>query len=191
MNKTSFSGIILGLLISGSTAFAEVTKNAAQGTSVEDIPLDNVLSQGTIYQGGMLRAVISLFIVIGLIYLTAWAYKRLNIFNADNLAKPGKKVNANKFNLISTQALGANKNLHVVEINGKYLVIGSTQNNISLIKEFDKNLVENLSDISLVTDNKKPSAPVEENPAEKLSQETKNLIEDPQLDELLQKYKEL
>lgn len=107
-----------------------------------DTPLENVLSQGVIYEGGILRAILSLLIVIGLIYLTAWAYKRLNIFNTSKLVKTQQQTGMNKFKVISSQSLGANKNLHVVEINGKYLVLGSTQNNISLIKEFDKILIE-------------------------------------------------
>lgn len=111
----------------------------AKELSDTDMPLENILSHGTLNESGIIRAFLSLVIVIALIYITAWFYRKLGAFNKTKLNNE-TELDLNKFKLISTQPLGANKNLHVVEINGKYLVIGSTPNSINLIKEFDKNV---------------------------------------------------
>lgn len=140
-------------------------------------PLDNILSSGTIYYSGIIRAFLSLIVVIGLIYLTAWIYKKLNNFNTQKLIKSDKELNLNKFKLLSTQSLGSNKNLHVVEINGKYLVIGSTANNINLIKEFDKSIIDNAGS----------SAPLEKMLE---SQSNEDIPADEQLNDILEKYKD-
>lgn len=115
---------------------------SAEPDYINDTPLESMLSQGTIHQGGILRSVISLLIVIGMIYLTAWLYKKLNKFNSQKFTKDATQSLINKFNIVSSQTMGANKNLYVVEINGKYLVLGVTQSNINLLKEFDKAEVE-------------------------------------------------
>lgn len=128
--------LLMGLCF---TAFTEL----AYGFNADfDRPIKEIFRHGVLYESGILRSVISLGIVIALIYLTAFLYKRLNKFNA-KLAGDKNNAQLNKFKIISSQSLGANKNLHVVEINGKYLVLGSTANNITLIKEFDKNKIEN------------------------------------------------
>lgn len=128
--------LLMGLYF---TSFTEL----AYGLNADfDRPIKELLRHGVLYESSVLRSIISLIIVIGLIYLTAFFYKRLNKFNA-KLAGDKNKAQLNKFKIISSQSLGANKNLHVVEINGKYLVLGSTANNITLIKEFDKNKIEN------------------------------------------------
>lgn len=135
----------LGLVLLGfyiSFAF-ELKSLASEPDYINDAPLESLLSQGTIHEGGILRSIISLAIVIGLIYVTAWLYKKLNCFNAQKFTKEVEGADINKFKVLASQSLGANKNLHVVEINGKYLVLGSTQNNISLLKEFDKSLFDN------------------------------------------------
>ena len=138
--------VLLSLYISAMSVSAQ----AAEPDFVSDMPLESLLSQGTVHEGGFVRALISLLIVIALIYFTAWVYKKLNLFNNSKLVKDSSKLGMNKFKVISSQSLGANRNLHVVEINGKYLVLGSTQNNISLIKEFDKNLIESKNAGSIV-----------------------------------------
>lgn len=109
---------------------------------VNDAPLESLLSNGTIHQGGVLRSIISLLIVVGLIYLTAWFYKKLNKFNTQSFSKDTQETLINKFKIHSSQTLGANRNLYIVEINGKYLVLGVTQSNINLLKEFDKNDID-------------------------------------------------
>ncbi len=137
MNKLGL--VVLSLYCFLNSKFAVAAVSAQSEITQQDVALENILSHGTINEGGVLRAAISLLIVILLIYMTAWIYKKLNVFNFSKFTANDKQLDINKFKLISTQSLGANKNLHVVEINGKYLVIGSTPNSINLIKEFDKN----------------------------------------------------
>ncbi len=115
---------------------------AADSDYINDAPLESLLSHGTVHEGGILRSVVSLAIVIGLIYLTAWIYKNLNKFNTQKFSQNTNEAELNKFKLVSTQSLGTNKSLNVVEINNKYLVLGVTQSNISLLREFDKSELE-------------------------------------------------
>ena len=111
---------------------------AAEPDYINDSPLESMLSHGTIHEGGIIRSLVSLAIVIGLIYLTAWIYKNLNKFNTQKFSQKTTESEINKFKLVSAQSLGANKSLNVVEINNKYLVLGVTQHNINLLTEFDK-----------------------------------------------------
>ena len=168
---------ILGsLLFATSPVFASVSDLFPQS-------MTDMMSDGVIYHGGIIRAVVSLFIVIGLIYLTAWAYKKLNVLNEKTLVEKTKKLDLNKFNVISTQTLGPNKNLHVVEINGKYLVIGSTPNNITLIKEFEKAQAQEIEKIS-------PKQPQQQ--PEEIKQPSKpKSPADKQMQDILDKYKNL
>jgi len=139
--------VLTGLYLSVSAVSAEVVSGMNQEA---DMPLDSLLSHGTLNEAGIIRPLISLAIVIGLIYLTAFIYKRLSRFNATKFSKENKP-DLNKFKLVSSQPLGANKTLHVVEINGKYLVLGSTANSINLIKEFDKAAVDNPTSLTSKT----------------------------------------
>ena len=73
-----------------------------------------------------------LLMVICLVYLTAYVYQKLI-----GVKLPNVKDNPNKINILSSISLGQNKNLHVVEVNDKKILIGSTQNNITYLKELD------------------------------------------------------
>ena len=126
-------------LLAGTASFA------SEPDYINDAPLESILSHGTIHEGGIFRSVISLAVVIGLIYFTAWLYKKLNKFNSQKFTKEDKTSNINKFNVLSSQALGQNKALYVVEINNQYLILGATQSNINLLKEFSKSDIEKLN----------------------------------------------
>ncbi len=81
---------------------------------------------------------LSLFLVILMIYGTFWAYKKLNLYNLKNFSDKNEKViNLTQVKHISCLPLGQNRSINVVEINNKYLVLGVTSENITLIKEFD------------------------------------------------------
>ena len=75
---------------------------------------------------------LGLFLVIGLVYLTAFVYqKMLKIkFTDSNTKTQAPKV-------VATTPLGQNKNLHVVKINEEYILVGATQNSITYIKDLD------------------------------------------------------
>lgn len=84
----------------------------------------------------VVRPVLSLLIVIGLIFLFAMLYNKLRGINPNSLLS-GKLqgMDINKFKVLATSALGQGKLIHLVEINGKQLVVGSTNNSINLLTE--------------------------------------------------------
>lgn len=87
----------------------------------------------------LLRLMIALGVVLALIYATSFLYMKLTKYNKKHFTdKDGVEFDLNEFKIVSSMSMGQNKNLYVVEINNKYLVLGATQSNISLIKEFDK-----------------------------------------------------
>lgn len=96
----------------------------------------------------ILSVLISLVIVIALIYITGIIYTKLNVVGAQSVKKQFKNNNLDRIVVLSTTPLGQNKNLHIVEINDKKLLIGATPNSINMIKE--------LSDDDLLFD--KPSS---------------------------------
>ena len=91
---------------------------------------------------GISHIILSTLIMVVLIYVMAIAYHKLSAFNNKKFSSADDKLlNMNKFKLVNSMTLGANKSLHVVEINNKFLVVGSTPTSISLLKEFDKSLL--------------------------------------------------
>ena len=88
----------------------------------------------------ILQAFISLALVIGLIYLSAYVNKKLtNVASKKINNTKNDIIDKNKLNIISSLPLGSNKSLCVVEINGKTLLLGVCEQSISLIKELNLN----------------------------------------------------
>lgn len=85
-----------------------------------------------------IHALFSLIIVIGLIYLTGFIYQKLVKFNAKFVKKEGDKENPLEIKVVNCIGLGQNKYLHTIEHNNKYLLIASTPQNITLLKEYSK-----------------------------------------------------
>lgn len=83
-----------------------------------------------------------LIVVIFLIYLTAFFYQKLislgTKLNKKNLNLP----DVNKIKIESSTPLGQGRNLHIIQVNGKTLLLGETANQINLVCEFDKNEVK-------------------------------------------------
>jgi flagellar biogenesis protein FliO len=93
------------------------------------------------------KAFSSLFVVILLIFAFAWVYARLKGINpAAILTGNFAERELNKLNVVSTSTLGQGKDIHLVEINGKQLVIGSTNNNINLLTEISSEEIEKLKE---------------------------------------------
>ena len=94
-----------------------------------------------------LRTVSSLFVVLLLILGFAWVYARVKGINPTAILT-GKfsEKDLNRFNVLSTSTLGQGKDIHLVEINGKQLVIGSTTNNINLLTEIPPEEIEKLKE---------------------------------------------
>ena len=77
----------------------------------------------------------SLLFVILLIYATGIIYAKLNKLGLNTLKKQIGDSNKTQVSVVSTTALGGNKTLHVVELDGKRMLIGASANSIHLIKD--------------------------------------------------------
>ena len=84
------------------------------------------------YEPNYFSMLLGLVFVILLIYLTGIIYQKLTkIKLTDDTPKK------NKIEIISTVSIGQGKNLHIINAGGKNILIGSTQNSISYIKDID------------------------------------------------------
>ena len=102
----------------------------------------------------------SLIVVIAMIFGVAWLYNKLrNVDPSSLLAGKFTENPSNKFHILSTATLGQGKNIHLVEINGKQLVIGSTMNNISLLTELKDAAEQNATTMQSTED----SEPIDQN----------------------------
>jgi len=88
---------------------------------------------------------ISLAIVLLLMFILAWLYSKARGMspNSSFFEKFGDS-GINKFKILATSVLGQGKVIQLVEINGKQLVIGSTNNNVNLLTEITPKEMENL-----------------------------------------------
>lgn len=100
----------------------------AQATSEE---IKEVLSKNT-YEPNYFSMILGLFLVVAMIYVTGFLYQKLTKINM----KP-KDAHLNKAQIISTTSLGQGRNLHVIKIGQSTCLIGSTQNNITYIKDIE------------------------------------------------------
>ena len=108
-----------------------------------------------------LKTFSSLSIVLLLIFVFAWVYARVKGINPTAILT-GKfsEKNMNRFNVLSTSTLGQGKDIHLVEINGKQLVIGSTANNINLLTEIPPEEIEKLKEMSQKNQDTEETEPV-------------------------------
>lgn len=83
----------------------------------------------------ILSVLISLAIVILLIYVTGILYTKLNKVGFNTLKKQQGELSKSQVAVISTTQLGNNKTLHVVELDGKRMLIGASSSAIQLIKD--------------------------------------------------------
>ena len=108
-------------------------------TKIKLIIKNIILSPDVTY---IIQAFLSLALVIGLIYLSAYIYRKLtNVTSKKINNTKDELIDKNKLNIISSLPLGSNKSLCIVEINGKTLLLGVCEQNISLIKELSPNEV--------------------------------------------------
>ena len=90
------------------------------------------------YDANYFSVVISLGVVILLIYITGIIYAKLNVFGHNTMKKQYINLEDTKLLILSTTPIGNNKSLMVVELAGKKMLIGVTNENISLIKDLDE-----------------------------------------------------
>ena len=109
---------------------------AAQASSIStttDSTPETLASVGQ--EPNILSVVLSLIFVILLIYATGIIYAKLNKVGFKTLKKQIGEGSDSRVSVISTTPLGNNKTLHVVELDGKRMLIGASNNSIDLIKD--------------------------------------------------------
>lgn len=110
--------------------------SAAQALSVTTTDAANTLETQSVGQEpNFVSMIFSLLFVILLIYATGIIYTKLNKFGIKTLKKQIGDGVGSHVSVISTTPLGANKTLHVVELDGKRMLIGASVNSIHLIKD--------------------------------------------------------
>jgi flagellar biogenesis protein FliO len=93
----------------------------------------------------IISVVLSLLFVILLIYITGIIYAKLNKIGFKTIKKQNVDFARSQVSVISTTQLGSNKTLHVVELDGKRMLIGASSSAIQLIKDLG-NFNENNTD---------------------------------------------
>lgn len=83
--------------------------------------------------------VIALGVVIMLIYITALIYAKLDAANTKAIKKQYGDISDSKLIILSNTPIGNNKSLLVVELAGKKMLIGVTNESINLIKDMNEN----------------------------------------------------
>ncbi|MBQ3311570.1 flagellar biosynthetic protein FliO [bacterium] len=94
---------------------------------------------------------LALGVVILLIYITGIIYAKLNVLGYKTMKKEYKDFEESKVIILSTTQLGPNKFLHVVEISGKKMLLGVSNDNITLLKDLSENESKNNDDNCLVS----------------------------------------
>ena len=111
--------------------------SAAQASSVTTTTdtATNLGTQAVGQEPNLISIVLSLLFVILLIYATGIIYAKLNKLGFNTLKKQIGDTSSSRASVISTTPLGNNKTLHVVELDGKRMLIGASVNSIHLIKD--------------------------------------------------------
>lgn len=115
--------IALNLLMTVSFAASELY---AENEEIKQALNNNM------YEPNYFSLFFGLFVVISLVYITSYVYQKLIKvkINQDD-------TDIYKIDILSTTSLGQNKSLHIIKANGKCMLIGATQNNITLIKDIE------------------------------------------------------
>ena len=99
--------------------------------------LQEVLKHDT-YEPNYFTMIFVLIFVIFLIYLTDFIYQQLIGLVSKINKKALKNSSLNKVNILSSMPLGRGKNIYVISVNGKTLMLGATENQITLLREFSE-----------------------------------------------------
>ena len=115
--------IALNLLTAASFAASELY---AENEEIKQALNNNM------YEPNYFSLFFGLFVVISLVYITSYVYQKLIKvkINQDD-------TDIYKIDILSTTSLGQNKSLHIIKANGKCMLIGATQNNITFIKDIE------------------------------------------------------
>lgn len=113
----------------------ETLSYAVPAASASTISGVNEVSQSVGHEPSIISVVLSLLFVILLIYITGIIYAKLNKVGYATLKRQQGELAKSQVSVVSTTQLGNNKTLHVVELDGKRMLIGASSSAIQLIKD--------------------------------------------------------
>ena len=117
----------------------------AQAASVANTAADTAVVSHTIGQDpNILSVVFSFIFVILLIYATGIIYTKLNKMGMNTFKKQMGETSSSKVSVVSTTPLGGNKTLHVVELDGKRMLLGASSSSIQLLKDLGSSAVQEI-----------------------------------------------
>ena len=92
-------------------------------------------SQSIGHEPSIVSVLFSLLIVVLLIYVTGILYSKLNNVGYKTMKRQQGELAKTQVSVLSTTQLGNNKTLHVVELDGKRMLIGASSGAMQLIKD--------------------------------------------------------
>ncbi len=116
-----------------SLSYAVQPVSASTISGATSTPVLDTQSIG--HEPSVISVVFSLLIVVLLIYLTGIIYAKLNRVGYNTMKRQQGELSKSQVSVISTTQLGNNKTLHVVELDGKRMLIGASSSAIQLIKD--------------------------------------------------------
>lgn len=116
-----------------SLSYAVSPAQAATISGSSDVVAMGAQSIGN--EPSIISVVFSLAFVVLLIYLTGIIYAKLNKVGFKTLKRQQGDFASSQVAVVSTTQLGNNKTLHVVELDGKRMLIGASSSTIQLIKD--------------------------------------------------------
>jgi flagellar protein FliO/FliZ len=122
--------LLLSLFIFATNALAQQPEAAAVNAAVKEVAKETVKTPTNL--PGLSQLVISLALVVGLVIVLAFLYKKMQ------LKLPGSK----HFKIVSTLSLGPREKLLVIEIQGKQRVIGVTAHSVNFLFDLENPLPE-------------------------------------------------
>lgn len=111
--------------------------NLGDDTGGDNLKVVDVKGSDIDFTGMLLTLMGALVIVVPLIFLAIWL---INLFYKGGDSMGLKSIpslgGGNKFKIISSTSLGQGKSIHLLEIRGRQLVVGCTNNSINILTEF-------------------------------------------------------
>jgi flagellar biosynthetic protein FliO len=126
MKKTAVIAIILLVTAFASNAFCQFS--LAQDT----LKAPSATAYAPSMFGLVLKLVLSLVLIVGLIYLSTYFLKKLNMRGASG------EIGGGSIKVIGRTFIGPKQSLYVVKIGEKYSVLGATETNINFITDLKK-----------------------------------------------------
>lgn len=119
----------------------------ASASTVSGNASAKVLAEQSVgHEPSLISVLLSLLFVVLLIYVTGILFAKLNKVGFKTLKQQQGEFAKSQVSVISTTQLGANKTLHVVELDGKRMLIGASASAIQLIKDLGSSSSDTLTE---------------------------------------------